>query len=144
VIATDGSDDGDRAFGLARSMASDAGARLVIVHVTELVGGKGGVYPLAADDEQVKARIKRQVEQLRADGIHAEAVMQTVRVGGPAHVIADIADSVDADLIVVGTRGRSPVSEIVLGSVSIRLLHIAHRPVLVVPLRATDSSPTHG
>ncbi len=45
VIAIDGLDDGDRAFDLARTMASDAGARLVIVHVTELVGGKGGVYP---------------------------------------------------------------------------------------------------
>jgi len=58
-------------------------------------------------------------------------MMQTVQLGGPAHVIADIADSVDADLIVVGTRARSPVSEVVLGSVPIRLLHVAHRPILV-------------
>jgi nucleotide-binding universal stress UspA family protein len=143
VIATDGSEDSDRAFALARCMASDTGARLVIVHVTELVGGKGGQYPLAADDDQLKLRIESQVQQLRADGIRADAMMQTVQLGGPAHVIAEIADSVDADLIVVGTRGRSPVSEIVLGSVPIRLLHVAHRPLLVVPPLAKDRHSEH-
>jgi nucleotide-binding universal stress UspA family protein len=70
--------------------------------------------------------------------------MQTVRIGGPAHVIAEIADSVDADLIVVGTRGRAPVSEILLGSVPIQLLHVAHRPVLVVPPPVKDRSSIPG
>lgn len=133
LVAVDGSPDGDRAFDLARSMTTQEAARLVIVHVTEFVGGKGGTYPLAADDDDFKAKIQAQAEKLRAEGVKAEVVLESIRLGGPAHVIAEIAESVAADLIVVGTRGRSPLGELVLGSVPIRLLQVAHRPVLVVP-----------
>ncbi len=133
VIATDGSHDGERALALARSVAIDTSARLVIVHVTEIVGGKGSLYAMPLDDDLIKVSIHAQVELLRADGIDAQVITQSVRLGGPAGVIADIADSVDADLIVVGSRGRSPLTGVVLGSVSARLQHIAHRPVLVVP-----------
>ncbi len=59
--------------------------------------------------------------------------MADVMVGGPAHVIAEIADHVSADLIVTGTRGHSPLSGLLLGSVTQRLLHIAKQPVLAVP-----------
>jgi len=133
LVGLDGSADGERALDLAKSLASEAAARLIIVHVTELVGGKGGQYPMAADDDQIKAGVAGQVAQLRAGGVDAVAVTETIRIGGPAHVIAAIAESENADLIVVGTRGRSMLGEVVLGSVPIRLLHIAHRPVLVVP-----------
>jgi nucleotide-binding universal stress UspA family protein len=54
-------------------------------------------------------------------------------LGGPAHAIEEIAEKAGADLIVVGTRGHSPVAGLLLGSVTQRLLHIARRPVLVVP-----------
>ena len=123
-------------------MTTQEAARLVIVHVTELVGGKGGTYPLAADDDDFKANIQAQAEKLRAEGIKAEVVLESIRLGGPAHVIADVAESVAADLIVVGTRGRSLLSEVILGSVPIRLLQVAHRPVLVVPAAAGETSRT--
>jgi nucleotide-binding universal stress UspA family protein len=137
LVAVDGSHGSDRAFDLARSMTTRDTSRLVIVHVTELLGGKGGTYPLAADDDDFKVKIQAQADELRAQGVKAEVVLESIRLGGPAHVIADIAESVGADLIVVGTRGRSVLSEVILGSVPIRLLQVAHRPVLVVPA-ATD------
>jgi nucleotide-binding universal stress UspA family protein len=59
--------------------------------------------------------------------------MRSVILGGPAHAIEEIAEGADADLIVAGTRGHAPVSGLLLGSVTQRLLHIAKRPVLVVP-----------
>jgi nucleotide-binding universal stress UspA family protein len=133
LIATDGSPNAKRALALAESMATEAGGRLVIVHVTEIVGGKGGVYAQALDDDQIASGIEAKAAELRAKGINAEAILHTIHGGGPAHVIADVAESHSADVIVVGTRGRSPVGEVILGSVPVRLLHIAHRPVLVVP-----------
>jgi nucleotide-binding universal stress UspA family protein len=51
----------------------------------------------------------------------------------PAHAIADAAREVGADLIVVGTRGDGAVAGLVLGSVTLRLLHVAPCPVLAVP-----------
>jgi len=94
------------------------------------------------DDDDFKANIQAQAEKLRAEGIKAEVVLESIRLGGPAHVIADVAESVAADLIVVGTRGRSLLSEVILGSVPIRLLQVAHRPVLVVPAAAGETSRT--
>jgi nucleotide-binding universal stress UspA family protein len=133
VGATDGSPHGDRALALAESMAREAKARLVVVHVVELVGGKDGVYPATADEDVIQLRIEAEVEKLCADGMDATLIVRSTRLGGPAHEIADAAAAVQADVIVVGTRGQSLVSGFLLGSVPIRLLHITHRPVLVVP-----------
>jgi nucleotide-binding universal stress UspA family protein len=133
IAATDGSPHGDRALALAESMAREADAQLVVVHVVELVGGKGGVYPMAADEDDIRQNIEARVEKLRADGLDASIDVRRTRLGGPAHEIADAAASLEADLIVVGTRGGTPFSEVLLGSVPIRLMHISHRPVLVVP-----------
>jgi nucleotide-binding universal stress UspA family protein len=134
VTATDGSAHGDRALELARSLLSGETAHLTVIHVVELVGGKGGVYPRAADEDRRRERIGEQVEALRGAGIDAELLTPTVRLGGPAHTIAEIAESLKADLIVVGSRGHSLLAKVVLGSVPIRLLQLAHCPVLVVPL----------
>jgi nucleotide-binding universal stress UspA family protein len=56
-----------------------------------------------------------------------------VTAGGAAHAIAEIAKKQGADLIVAGTRGYGPIAGLLLGSVTHRLLHIAHCPILVVP-----------
>lgn len=53
-------------------------------------------------------------------------------IGSPAQVILDSAQTVSADLVVVGARGRSRVAETVLGSVSHRVLSHASRPTLIV------------
>jgi nucleotide-binding universal stress UspA family protein len=141
VIATDGSAHGDRALDLARSLLSGETARLTVVHVTELIGGKGGVFPRAADEDQRRTRIASQVEGLQAAGVSVEFLTPTIRTGGPAHEIAEIADSLKADLIIVGSRGHSLFTKVVLGSVPIRLLQVAHCPVLVVPLPDEHNRP---
>ena len=47
--------------------------------------------------------------------------------------LLDLADELDAPVIVMGSRGRSPVAAAVLGSVSTGVLHHGRRPVLIVP-----------
>ena len=55
------------------------------------------------------------------------------RDGEPAHVLREIADELDAGLIVVGQRGWSTAHELLVGSVTNRLVHRSDRPVLLVP-----------
>lgn len=133
VVATDGSIDGDRAVASAGTLAAAGASRVVVVHVTEVVGGRGGAVPFAADEDELRARINSQVSELKAAGVPADLLIHTLRTGGPARDIAEDAKAVDADLIIVGWRGRSAVSQMFLGSVIVRLLHVAHCPVLVVP-----------
>jgi nucleotide-binding universal stress UspA family protein len=55
------------------------------------------------------------------------------RGGPPARRLAELAERIDADLIVVGSRGHAPLTGVMLGSVTQQLLHEANRPVLAVP-----------
>lgn len=59
-------------------------------------------------------------------------VTVVTRTGSPAEEITDAAKELGADLIVVGSRGLGGVQSAFLGSVSDRVLHLAHCPVLVV------------
>lgn len=135
VWATDGSESADRALPYAKKLAMQDGAALVVVHSVEhMVGPRAGGFPVHADEDEVNAKIERQVEALAADGVNVTS--QTL--GGPsvigaAHMIADVARDVGADLIIVGTRGHTPLSGLMLGGVTQRLLHIAPCPVLAVP-----------
>lgn len=60
------------------------------------------------------------------------SVRKINEIGSPAQIILDSAHTVAADLVVVGARGRSRLSEVVLGSVSHRVLMHASRPTLIV------------
>lgn len=133
VVGHDGTEHGERAMALARTIAEENGAHLVVVHVTELVGGKGGVVPFAVDEPDIKARLATEVAELQRSGTSTEYITETAQLGGPAHIIATQARASQADLIVVGARGQSVVTQLILGSVPLRLLHIAHCPVLIVP-----------
>ena len=133
IWATDGSENADRALAFAKGLAQGSGCVLVAVHSRELLIGRGGGYPLLADEEDVETKISGQVEEARDDGVDARAVFAGGRAGHAAHTIAEVAESVGADLIVVGTRGQTPFAGLMLGSVAQRLLHVAPCPVLAVP-----------
>jgi len=71
-------------------------------------------------------------ETLEALGLPEDRVRTEVQVGEPAEEIVDLARLDGYDLIVVGSRGLSPVKELLLGSVSHRVVHTAPCPVMVV------------
>ena len=137
VLALDGSEESRQAVPLATELARQDGARIVIAHVQQDVVGKGG-GPIVATEDEIQAEIRKQAEELSADGIETSVEMREMMLGGPAHAIVEIADGANADLIVAGTRGHSAIAGLLLGSVTQRLLHIARCPVLVAP--PTDRS----
>ncbi|MFZ5814320.1 MAG: universal stress protein [Bacillota bacterium] len=69
---------------------------------------------------------------LSAIGIPEERVITEVQVGEPAEEIVDMARLEHVDLIIMGSRGLSPLKEMLLGSVSNKVLHTAPCPVMVV------------
>jgi nucleotide-binding universal stress UspA family protein len=146
VWATDGSDAADRALPFAKALAEGEDRRLVVIHSKEVfVGGRIGGYPVYADERELEAKIRRHVEELREEGFDAMLKLVSGAAPGAAQMIADVARGEGADLIIVGTRGHSPIAGLLLGSVTQRLLHIASCPVLAVPAgkHATADEPEH-
>jgi nucleotide-binding universal stress UspA family protein len=133
LLALDGSESSDHAIPVAREVARLSGGALDVVHVREVLLARGGPGPVHADEPEVEQKVRDQVEQLSASGVTATLHAPSSTHGGPAHAIAEIATQEGADLIVLGTRGHSAVSGLLLGSVTQRLLHLATCPVLAVP-----------
>lgn len=108
-----------------------------MVHVAQHYATKTGlaVYP---DEDVVKAKLEETVQQLARDGFKPSLRIVDHVGPQPAHEIADIAREVGADLVVMGTRGHGPIAELLLGSVVLRLLHVAPCPVLAVPPAASS------
>jgi nucleotide-binding universal stress UspA family protein len=138
VWATDGSEHADRALPYVKQLAATEDAALFVVHSEEVFVGRAGGYPVLADEEQLEAKIRGQVAELRKEGFNASVHVSRGAAPGAAHMIADFAHDVGADVIVVGTRGRGPIAGLLLGSVTQRLLHIAPCPVLAVPTASLE------
>ena len=81
----------------------------------------------------MKAKIRAQAEEARSEGLDARVQVVSCAAAHAARRIADVALSKEADVIVVGTRGHSPVAGLLMDSVSQRLLHLAPCAVLAVP-----------
>jgi nucleotide-binding universal stress UspA family protein len=134
VWATDGSEGADRALEYAKTLVTSSRGRLLAVHAEEHFHGTGGrSHPVLAGEEELKAKIRSQVAELRAEGLDVELEITRGHPGRTAHAIAEHAREYGADLIVVGTRGLGPVHGLLVGSVTHRLLHAAQCPVLAVP-----------
>ena len=133
--ATDGSEVAIRALPHAKALAADGGGHLSVVYCEEFTipGKGGGSFPVHANEEDIQAKIERQVAEIMSDGTEATLHTTESKVGGAAHAIADFAAEQHTDLIVVGTRGHTALRGLLLGGVTQRLLHIAPCPVLAVP-----------
>jgi len=135
VWATDGSAAADAALPYAKALAAADHGELVAVYGEEHFVGRASAYPVQADSDEIKAKIHDQVEQLREEGLDASLTIVPGLGSGTAHLIADAAREIGADAIVAGTRGHGPVTGLLVGSVTQRLLHVAPCPVLVIPSR---------
>ena len=133
VWATDGSTHADDALPFARELAVLTQAKLVVVHAAEIVAaGRASGETVLADEPELAAQIREQAAAIEADGFDVEVRIEQGRES-PSRLIAHAAAETGADLIVVGTRGHSPFTGALVGSVAQHLLHEAPCPVLAVP-----------
>ena len=132
VWATDGSEYADLGLPYVRELAR-SGSSIVAVHVVEtFVSSYSAGMPVHADEEELKAKVAGQVAELQSEGLNAETKILHGPAERPAHLIAEAAREVGAELIVLGSRGHTAVGGLLVGSVTQRLLHTAPCPLLVV------------
>lgn len=118
--------EGEAALDKAIDEAKLRGARLVVVNSHRGGDEFDGAASLKADEQ-----MHRVSERAAAEGVECE-IRQLVRGFEPAEDLISIAESNDAELIVIGLRRRSPVGKLILGSNAQRILLDASCPVLAV------------
>ena len=145
VWGTDGSSEADRALPAVIDLASRPGTTLTVVHVDEhFYGGRSSGDSVFADEPDLRTKIEQQVEDFRKAGISTDFQVLAKTDGEPADAIAEVAETIDADLIVVATRGHGRLAGAFLGSCEQRLLHVSPVPVLVItPQAAMPAEKEH-
>ena len=129
IWATDGSEHAAEALARSRSLLGD-GATLIAVHIIQ----DAPPSPRAsAPSPDLVAAIQKLILNISQEGVEVALKIADYVGSEPARAIADIAREVGADVIVVGTRGYSPMHGAFVGSVTQHLLHVAPCPVLAVP-----------
>ncbi len=138
LLAVDTTSHTEAAADLAADLAG-TGDRVVVLHVHEFAVGRFGRIQVDCNDGEGEKVAADVVDRLKAAGVTAEADVRKTPVGHIAKAIDIAADEVDARMIIVGSTSSHDLPRIPFGSVVLRLLHIANRPVLIVP-RAHDAA----
>jgi nucleotide-binding universal stress UspA family protein len=143
LMATDFSNCSKEALGYASHLAKRLKANLFLIHVFELpVYSDIGVAPSVRPEVQrwlreLKAESARRLEALaKATGRQGVNVRPLIREGSPFLEILEAARELPADLIVLGTHGRTGLAHVVMGSVAERVVRNAPCPVLTVRPKA--------
>lgn len=131
LIATDLGDDNLDVAAKAQALAQKYQAKLSVAHVVESLPGYASGYSGVVDlEEEMKQDAKNKLTQFAA-ALNVVDADQHLSMGSPKIVILDIAEKINADLIVVGSHGRHGFG-LLLGSTASAILHAGHCDVLVV------------
>ena len=141
LVAVDFSNDSEVALTWACRYATLAGTGLTVLHVVHDPGEGPGYYRLGEEDalrpmeDVAKEMLEEFLEKAREDHpeVAAVAQMDTKLVRGiPASRILEAAESVGAGLIVMGSRGRTGLPHLLLGSKAERVVQLSPVPVTIV------------
>lgn len=131
LVATDGSEDADLATRAAADLSQKTGAGLHVVHAWQTVPSahfEGMIN--TAFEQDARETLDEQTEKISNSG--AEISESHLKKESPARAIVELADEIDADLIVIGSRGVGRLKRLATGSVSEGVAHDAKAPVLVM------------
>ncbi len=139
LLGVDGSECGERALEVAADHVRASSGKLVLCYVIPW-----SPFTFSTAEENAERHRRREEElsiamtkflQPRAKALGAEGldVEVVARHGHPAKTLAALAREYDADTIVIGNRGDTPLKTRILGGTATALIQISHCPVLVVP-----------
>lgn len=135
LVATDFSETASKAVEYAVALATKLGARLAVVTAvsTPVVGMSEVAVAISVGTiEAVIAEHQASMDRLVAKYRGVIDLEPVVRNGDPQTVITDAVEQVGADLLVIGTHGRTGLKRLLLGSVAEQVIRHAKCPVLTV------------
>ena len=133
VVAVDGSEHSNRALGVARQMAECFGSEIWLVHAYQHVSDLHGYN----EYEKLVAKRKGAGQAILNDarqviGETSVEVSEELLEEPAAEAILSVAKTRQADLIVMGTRGRSTLAGLLFGSTSSKVAQYADCPVMLI------------
>jgi universal stress protein A len=140
VCPTDFSECSEAALTVAVDLAQKLGSKIELVHVLQVpiyVGWEDSPAGLAATQQligETRSRVQQQLEASAAKVARLGVPISVQHCEGTPHVkISELSQT--ADLVVLGTHGRTGLPHLLLGSVAERVVRTARCPVMTVPLR---------
>lgn len=157
LVAIDQSPAGKRAFDSATELSKALDAELILVHALDVFDPASPQHPVISVDNysmQLDQIVQQNYQQQWAEFVaHSEALIKQQQqeaealgivtttmlpYGRPGPVVCKAAKAAQADLIIVGSRGRNGFQEMILGSVSHYIIHHAPCSVTVVHPHSRD------
>lgn len=145
LSGVDGSTHSDLAIDLSADVCLRLDATLIVLHVGAPIF-EGRVKRELGQLARIEHNEQTEYEMLQDAGRHivsaaeqrarkrgAQRIEPLVEIGDPAKRIVDMASARQADLIVLGRRGRGAIAQLLLGSVSHKVVQTSKCPVLIVP-----------
>jgi nucleotide-binding universal stress UspA family protein len=131
LVPLDFSADAEQALDAAMELAKQFQARLTLIHVIQLpVVTEVDLSGYYADIESsARQEMENYQKRVAAAGLAADVLLES---GAPFRQIVDAAKTRQADLIVMGTHGRTGMQHLLIGSVAERVVRLAPCPVMVM------------
>ena len=132
LVAIDHSEVAQRALTAAKDLALLSKGEVWVLHLREreVIAQMGDVPSESAADAD--SPVAAAVEALTKAGVNAHGEVRNAIFGHAAREIMEDAKEHDVGVIVMGTRGRSDLGGLLVGSTAHKVIHLADRPVLVV------------
>ena len=133
VVGVDGSSNSTVALAWTAGLAALVDAEVVAVHAVGLLEASEGGEPQPSQPHREEIRHRFESEwcaPLDDAGVPARRLL---RDGSPVSVLLEVADEVDADMVVVGSRGVGAFPQMLLGSTSTQVAQASTRPVIIIP-----------
>ena len=137
---TDFSERSQYALRLACALARDYGARLIVLHVAETVPIVYGEGMLPPDPGELLAAAQERLDRLQVPDANVRAERRLAQ-GDAAAEILRVAQEAHADLIVLGTHGRTGLGRLLMGSVAEQVVRRAACPVLTMKTPSPETVP---
>ncbi|HOS97645.1 MAG TPA: universal stress protein [Deltaproteobacteria bacterium] len=138
LFPTDFSDVAHKALQYVKQLRDAGGTEVVVLHVIdqsnlELLSSYSTIQDYVSIENEIQKRAIEQIgfigNELRQLGF---TVSERIEKGIPVRVVLKVADEMNPTVIVVGSHGKSNLEEMLLGSVSEKVVRKARHPVLVV------------